>query len=499
MARLRPIVLLVLAIIAAAQAPPHASSSSALAAAQADFDRGEFRLAAAAYQLLIEANPVLPEAHAGLVRSLLKLDEVDAAEQASRKALQLLPESALVLAGDGDVKFRRGLLAEAQEQYQAAISRDEKCARAWLGLGRIHAAESQRRQSLEAFARAHELAPYDGDALYYWALGLPFPQNATELEKHLARYRDDPEKERHEREYINFLRAIAGRKVWVPAREVNQAVIRLQPVVSDVRNGARGFSLKVRLNDRATATVMLDTGASGLTISHKMAERLHAPKLSEHSLEGVGNSGPAKGYEAWIDKVTIGDLEFHDCHVHVSPRDSPDYDGLIGSDVFERYLVTIDFPDHKLRLDPLPSLATKSPDGHTEGLSSFTSFYRFGHIMLMPTRVGDTAQGLFALDTGSSTNTMSPSLARHVSTLRSSNIPVNGVSGSVTNVFTADEAVLQFSRFRQPHENMITFDLRNLSKDLGTEISGLIGFATLKKMKMIIDYRDGLVDFDYKQ
>ena len=45
---------------------------------------------------------------------------------------------------------------------------------------------------------------------------------------------------------------------------------------------------------------------------------------------------------------------------------------------------------------------------------------------------------------------------------------------------------------------MITFDLHGLSKDLGTEISGLIGFATLKKMTITIDYRDGLVGFDYK-
>jgi hypothetical protein len=72
------------------------------------------------------------------------------------------------------------------------------------------------------------------------------------------------------------------------------------------------------------------------------------------------------------------------------------------------------------------------------------------------------------------------------------------MSGSVSNVFTTDETVLQFGRFRQPHENMITFDLHALSKDLGTEISGLIGFATLKKMTMTIDYRDGVVRFDYK-
>lgn len=493
MVQLRPIVLLFWATLVVAQTPQRSGTApvpaTSLATARAELVRGDFHASAAAYQLIVEKFPSLAEAQAGLVHSLLKLDEVDAAEQASRNALQVLPQSPLVLATDGDVKFRRGLLEDARDRYKAAIHMDEKCARAWLGMGRIDAAESHRKQSRQAFERAHDLDSNDGDILYYWALGLPFPQNVATLQKQMAEFHDDAEKERHEREYIDFLQALNGRKVWILARPVPQTEIKLQPVVSHLQDGPRAFSLKLKLNDHVSANVMLDTGASGLTISRKLAEKAHATALSEHSLEGVGNSGPAKGYEAWVDKIMIGDLEFHDCQVHVSPRDNPDYDGLIGTDVFEDYLVSIDFPSRKLRLEPMPAAANND---------SFTPFYRFGHIMLMPTSVGDTAHGLFALDTGSSTNSMSPGIARSVSTVRSSNIPVNGMSGSVSNVFTADETVLQFSRFVQPHENMITFDLHGISKDLGTEVSGLIGFATLKKMTITIDYRDGLVGFDSK-
>lgn len=499
MAKVRSILLLLIAAVALAQAPPPTVLSSSFAAARTAFNNGEFQKASADYQLVIAKSALLPEAHAGLVRSFLKQDDVDAAGQAATAALRLLPKSALVLAADGDVKFRRGLLQEARDRYQAAITLDGKCARAWLGMGRIYAAESHRKRSRQAFARAHELDPEDGDVLYYWALGLEFPRNVAELQKQMDKYRDDAERERHEREYIAFLQALAGRKVWIPVHDVARTEFKLEPVISRLQDGPRAFSLRVRLNDKASASVMLDTGASGLTISRKVAEKAHATRLSEHSLEGVGNAGPAKGYEAWVEKVTIGELEFHNCHVHVSPRDSPDYDGLIGTDIFEQYLVTIDFPGHKLRLEPLPPAAESPTNGPAAGMQSFTSFYRFGHIMLMPTGVGDSAHGLFILDTGSSTNSMSPSLARQVSTVRSSDIAVNGMSGSVSHVFTADQTVIQFSRFRQPHQDMITIDLHGLSKDLGTEISGLIGFATLKQMKMIIDYRDGLVDFDYKE
>ena len=32
----------------------------------------------------------------------------------------------------------------------------------------------------------------------------------------------------------------------------------------------------------------------------------------------------------------------------------------------------------------------------------------------------------------------------------------------------------------------------------GTEVSGILGFAMLRMLQVKIDYRDGLVDFDYK-
>jgi tetratricopeptide (TPR) repeat protein len=481
------------------------------------FNQGDFRAAAAAFQKIIDQAPS-PEAYAGLVQSLLKLDDVDAAEDQARKGLEKFPQSAVALAADGDVKFRRGLMAEAEDQYGSALKRDEKCARAWLGMARIDAAASLPQRAKEALSKAHELARQDGDTLYYWAIAQPYPQNVSGLEKHLAEFRNDAEWERHEREFVDFLKALAGRKVWLPAREVQRAEIKLQPIftpqqaapqgngtrapvqsiIDNPETRVRGYSLQVKLNDRATGTVMLDTGASGLTISRKLAEKAGAKKLSDHSLEGVGNEAPLKGYEAWVDKVTIGELEFHDCHVHVTPRNNPDFDGLIGTNVFEDYLVKVDLPARKLLMEPLPELIETASGKAPARKSSFTQFYRFGHILLMPTTVGTSARGLFLLDTGSATNSISPQLARRVSRVRGSNVAVHGMSGNVKDVYTADEAVLQFSRFSQLHQDMVTFDVHAISKDLGTEVSGFIGFPTLRNMKMIIDYRDGLVDFEYK-
>ena len=56
---------------------------------------------------------------------------------------------------------------------------------------------------------------------------------------------------------------------------------------------------------------------------------------------------------------------------------------------------------------------------------------------------------------------------------------------------------LQFSHFYQKRQDLVTFDLTNISNATGTEVSGVLGFAMLFLLDMKIDYRDGLVDFTY--
>jgi hypothetical protein len=50
---------------------------------------------------------------------------------------------------------------------------------------------------------------------------------------------------------------------------------------------------------------------------------------------------------------------------------------------------------------------------------------------------------------------------------------------------------------RQENQDLVAFDMTRISDDVGTEISGTLGFTTLGFLDMKIDYRDGLVDFSY--
>ncbi|HLW52611.1 MAG TPA: aspartyl protease family protein [Candidatus Angelobacter sp.] len=493
--------LALLLLSSCAWATPNADDDL-LAAGRLALRHGDFKAAAANFQGMVDSNPSA-EAYAGLVQSLLKQDDVKNAEQKSQLAVNAFPAAATAHAARADVLFRRGLLAEAADEYQAALKLDAKCARALLGSGKIEEARAERSRAREDVARAHELDSDDGDALYEWAIRQKYPNNVAGMEKHLAEFRNDPEVERHEREYLELLKALAGRDVWVLKPEVKAAEMKLETLTLGPGLDRRGFGLRVTFNDRASATLMLDTGASGVTITRKFADKIGAKKLSDQIMQGVGKGG-TPAYQAWVDKVAVGDLQFHDCFVHVVPRTVADVDGLIGTDVFVQFLVTVDFPARKLVLAELPATAAlekdKDKDNYKEGAAAaeFSPTYSFGHILLLPGKAGEKASGLFVLDSGSNVSSISNELSHLINQMRALNVRASGVGGSSNTAFVASDVTIQFAGSRRRDQHLITVDLHTVSKNLGTEISGQIGFATLETLKLLINYRDGLVKVEEK-
>ena len=129
---------------------------------------------------------------------------------------------------------------------------------------------------------------------------------------------------------------------------------------------------------------------------------------------------------------------------------------------------------------------------------SYTKVLRFGHALLIPTKIGDAPSKLFLIDTGAFANMIDPAAAREVTKVHDdAYMRVKGVSGSVKNVYSADKAVLIFGRLRQENQDIVSFDMTSISNGAGTEISGTLGFTTLYLLDIKIDYRDGLVNLSY--
>jgi len=491
------------------------------------------------YQQIINEKPQSPDAYAGLVRTYLKMKDVHQASETATKALEIA-DSVPVHVAMGEVYFRQGKLREAEDEWVKVVNSGRQDAHAYMGLARIRWAISMYKSGWGMIEKAHAIDSSDPDIRRAWMHRLNTKDRIAFLEEYLAEENNDDEQTRTGmRHYLEYLHARAkdsrGACHLVKTTRTETPLVRL---LEDPLH-LRGYGLTVEVNGHKTR-LMLDTGASGILINRSLAEKAGVTRLADLDVGGVGDKGQKSGYRALADSLKVGGLEFQNCTVEVlDKRSVVGEDGLIGADVFSSFLVDIDFPNEKLKLSELPkrpddaagsgnlileseededseepasenaaaSSSTNDSKARVSGpqdryiapeMQSYTRIFRFGHFLLVPTSIGEVSGKLFLLDTGAFSNHITPEAAREVTKVHGdSDTIIHGLSGSVNKVYRADKAVLQFGHLKQENQDLVAFDLTHISDDVGTEISGTLGFAMLRMLDVKIDYRDGLVDFSY--
>src|SRR5208283_2397319 len=263
----------------------------------------------------------------------------------------------------------------------------------------------------------------------------------------------------------------------------------------------QGVALDVSFNGGKPLKLEFDSGASGLTISERAAEKAGLKLVGQSEVYGVGEKGAKVLKGAFADSCRVGSLEYKTCFVHaIEGKNVINQDGLIGADFFARYLVTVDFQRLTVHLKPLPERIPQ-PQGYDriipEDEKDYTPVFRFGHSLMIPTTVNGKAVGLFLIDTGSSHSLIDSTFAAASTKLsRNDRMHVKGISGEAANVFEADKAEIQFATFRQRNLGMTVVDLNNSGKRQAVRMAGILGLPVLSMFRLSLDYRNGLVKFD---
>ena len=504
------------------------------------FRKGFFEPAIAKYNEVLKSGTQSADAYTGIVRCYLKQDKVRDAAETLVKGLQAKPSDPGLKVVQGELLFRQGRIGEAEKIFVELINAGQAPARAYLGLANISSAAAMYAREHRLIVRAHELDPNDQDIQKEWMSSLSRADRVKSLESYLAQpTSDDADTRRNLSEYLEILKArhAASRGGCRLVSAVTTTDTELLQLLSDPRH-MRGMGLPVTINGQKSK-LLLDTGAGGITINRKLAARAGVQRIANVRIGGVGDKGDAQGYAAYADSIQVGSLEFRNCPLDViEKRSVGDEEGLIGADVFGQFLIEIDFPNHKLKLSQLPvrpgetqakpSLATsqdedesgsesdpKPADSTANGantapalryfdryispeMTSYARVFRFSHMLLVPTKINDVPGKLFLIDSGAWNNMITPDAAREVTKVHGdSDMRVKGLSGEVNKVYEANAVVLEFGALRQRNEDMTAFDLSNISRDVGTEVSGTLGFAMLNLLKIKLDYRDALVNFEY--
>jgi len=331
--------------------------SPALASADQLYRAGKFAEAEASYRALLNTDSKLVPAQVGLVRAMLRQQKIDEALDAVNTALTAQSNSAALLAAKGDVQFRRAEMSDAERSYLAAKTLDQKEVHAYLGLARLYRSYSMYRIAYGELQIAHQIAPDDIEVQRAWLGMLPRKERLAALEAYLGEPHPDNEEEtRRMTEYLEFLKATADKPVHACrlVSKVEQTETKLETMYAEDGRRMRGIGLSAKLNDR-NVHLLLDTGAGGIMVSRKAAEKAGLTRVSALHYGGIGDKGLQGGYTAVADHIRIGELEFQDCVVAVSDQNSlTEEEGLVGADVFGGYLIDIDLPGMRLKLSPLP-------------------------------------------------------------------------------------------------------------------------------------------------
>jgi clan AA aspartic protease (TIGR02281 family) len=136
------------------------------------------------------------------------------------------------------------------------------------------------------------------------------------------------------------------RKTKPVSVEGDRAVINLQ-------KEGKSYFVRAKINDEIWGRFLLDTGASAVQISRKMARRLHLEKKKSQAIPvTLAGGAQVAGRLVDLDSLQLGDITAKDVKAIILDYESgQSSDGLLGMSFLENFTFTIDTENNELVLE----------------------------------------------------------------------------------------------------------------------------------------------------
>jgi tetratricopeptide (TPR) repeat protein len=480
-----------------------AVSPGAIQQAEQELFAARYDRAAELYVTLVHDDPTWAPGYYGAVRALIGAYRAHEAYSTAEEGLRRAPETAEVQSAAGLAAYRGGDLIKAEGYFHRALEINPKSAPGLSGLALIYYSISKLKSARTLMITAYHASSGDPQLIMAWANSLEGDMHIAALQKVLGIYDPGSREARALRAYIARDRGAGKRELRRLITPYQSHQIKLVPI-SRGPGRPYGVGLHAQLNKTHTVQLMLDTGSSGISISPKAAEKAGLEVLTGGNWEarGLGSQKPQETLAYLASEIAVGDLQLADFPVEAfQTAKTSDYDGLIGADVFQRFLVSVDFKEMRLTLDAYPEEPrANAPEDAADTLSpGFFRAFRIGNSFSVHTSVNQGPLQLFVIDSGSSANLIDTDMARESTKVHDDNRTVfRGIQGRADKVARASQVSLAFAGFRQDNPDLLATSLEALDDVSGVGIAGLLGMPVLRLMKLTIDYRNGAVRFEYK-
>ncbi len=244
---------------------------------------------------------------------------------------------------------------------------------------------------------------------------------------------------------------------------------------------ANGILVPVRINSGALLHLVLDSGASGITLNSNAARQLRLETVAETRIAGLGKGRDVVARIARADSVAIGELQFQDCLVNIVTGElTREADGVIGTRFFEAFRILLDASARELRLEAFP-------EQHNTGENNPE------HLLFVRARVNGNEEGLFLVDTGSAVTSLASDVA-WPSAMTGTTANLAGVAGAIPEAKQLAPVSLEIGGRKVVEHKPVALNLEAISRRNGIKVAGILGYSVLSRTRVTFDYREGRVE-----
>lgn len=415
----------------------------------------------------------------GSVADLLLKDEVQQAEA----LLARQPKTAETVALHGEIDFRKGNFADAEMSYRDALKMDPKNARAHFGLGKLDMAKVKPKAALQEINQAIALDPKEPIYRLYASEAAGMDKKNDEQRRHLEEYlKLDPKDEDRVTEAkagLEMLKAFGNEDTGVVHAPDKPAPIHFHKMLNLI------FA-EIMIEGKGPYNFAIDTGATQTVISEKLATSLGLQPITSTVVFGIGGAGKVDTKIYKVKELSAGDIKVSNVPVGTfdDPLISQIADGILGTSIFSDFIITVDYPNGQMEL------ARKRP-AIAAGTETAPIWF-FSNLLLMPMDVNGK-HGNFIVDTGAVTTVISHSMAAQLGINENTpgakvDLGIAGVGGFEGVVLKIPNVTFKTQKNTEVFPQVVAIDLKQISKMIGTEVSGVIGFDFLSDYKLTLDY-----------
>ena len=412
------------------------------------------------------------------VTDLLSRDEFEQAEV----LLDRLPRTAESVAQRGEIEYRKGNFDRANSLYTEALRMDARVARAHFGLGKLAMAKLRAKQAVQEMTRAIQLDPKEPLYRLYgseaWALEKNYAEQRKQLEEYVRLNPSDPDRLAEAKAGLEMLKAL-GTDVAVVSAPENPAPIRFRKSLNLIFSG-------VIINGQGPYEFAVDTGATQTVLSEKLADQIGLKPVTTTIMHGVGGGGKIDTKLYSVKEIGLGDVKIKNVPVGTfnDPLVTQLADGILGTAILADFIITVNDPANQLEIS-----RKRTPNPAGEALPA----WYFSNLLLVPLEVNGKHRGNFIVDTGAVTTVISHNMAANLGVNEKTpgakvDLGIAGVGGLEGVVLRVPNVTFKTAKNTEAFPQVISIDLKEISKMIGTEVAGVVGFDFLEDYKVTLDY-----------